>query len=179
MTAINDGSGPNYINDQHASPVADVPVGLGNVSWSGCGPVATYNALLTLNDKVDLEEVIDYYENNGYLLFEGLMGTPPVAVRKFFEDRGYKVIKVVFSQENAETVRWLSQNADASIMWYAYTHGFNDLLIGAHFIEYHKSGSSFIGHNTSAGVSIFDNPYAYGLRNTRFLALSYFIFKED
>ena len=177
-TVINDGGGPGYIDDQNAAAVADIPVGWGSVGWSGCGAVATYNALLTLNDKVSLEEVIDYYENHDYLLFNGLMGMPPIAIKNYFEDRGYKVITVEFSAENAELVRCLSKSADASIMWYAYRTS-SIPYVGAHFIEYHKSGEAFVGHNTSAGVSTFNDPYSYGLKGRRFIAVGCYIFRED
>lgn len=55
-----------YINDQNDSIIGALmlsnSVFSATVSHGGCGPVATYNALITLGNPKNFEEVLSYYK---------------------------------------------------------------------------------------------------------------------
>ena len=172
---------PHYINNQADTAVANIRVGCKDVAWSGCGPVATYNALQTLGKPTALTSIIDYYDKNNDLIFDGILGILPNAVADYFDAHGYQTEVVPFTQENYNTITALSNTADASILWYSYTKGNHIDDYGAHFVEYHKlEAGGFVAVNSSAadGMSYFSNPYCYAYGNGRFFSLAIFIFDD-
>jgi RHS repeat-associated protein len=172
---------PKYITNQEADDVANIPVGCKNVAWSGCGPVATYNALQTLHVGSSLVDIISDFDSNGYLLFNGFFGTSPWSVADYFERRGYRTKMLHFSPENYNAISAMSGIADASILWYAYKSGNNITNYGAHFIEYHRAeNGKFVAVNSGAknGLTYFNNPYDIAWAGSRFYAIGLFIFDD-
>ena len=49
MIAIND-PGYSHITDQETEPWSDIPLGSSTIGKMGCGHVAVYNAMLSLDD---------------------------------------------------------------------------------------------------------------------------------
>ncbi len=65
-----------------------------NISYSGCGIIATYNALKVLGDKgTPMTYLIKYYEQTGITL-KGGFGITPRAPYQFFKKKGYDVAKI-------------------------------------------------------------------------------------
>lgn len=64
-----------------------------DMAYSGCEIIATYNALLSLGERLafeDMVELISSYERKGAVL-KGAFGVAPGAVFRYFKDRGYHV----------------------------------------------------------------------------------------
>lgn len=57
----------------------------------GCGVIATANALISLNNKLDYDDMaklISYFENSG-ICINGYAGTSPLAIYDYFTSNGY------------------------------------------------------------------------------------------
>lgn len=112
---------------------------------------------------------------------KGLTGLSPSAVSGYFRNLGYSVTMT----DAPDLIDIFSKTADASIMYYMYPTTYNILgfaevnAYGAHFVEYHKAGSGYIGVNTSAanGISRFQTPSDYMSQNKRFYAVGIFIYR--
>lgn len=81
----------DYIENQ--SDYSNISFGKRDLSYCGCGAIATYNALISLKNvlsKADLSKIISYYENKG-LVFGGKFGISPTYVKKYFKKLGYQV----------------------------------------------------------------------------------------
>ncbi len=171
---------PRYISDQDLPGIAPTPFGLSNVGWSGCGAVATYNALQTLNSGTSLNDIISYYHDNKDMNVFGYLGLGPNSVADYFRVQGYTVIMArytaKYSAETAAVVNSLAQTADASILWYVYA---SDSGVGAHFFEYHRDGDGYVGYNVFSNKSVFEieNPYQFLRDNNGVIAINMFIYQ--
>lgn len=163
--------------------MTQIGYGLATVAHSGCGAIATYNALLSAGELVTFGEVVQYYnEQWGELFVLGYLGTPPHLVIEFFEDRGYTVITTM----DMNQIDLYSQYADACILWYAFSveknfHGIEYNALGAHFVEYSKVGDEYVVRNTSGidGMSNHISPSEFMDRpkTNRFCPIGIFIVK--
>ena len=171
---------PRYISDQDLPGIAPTPFGLSNVGWSGCGAVATYNALQTLNSGTSLNDIISYYHDNKDMNVFGYLGLGPNSAADYFRVQGYTVIMArytaKYSAETAAVVNSLAQTADASILWYVYA---SDSGVGAHFFEYHRDGDGYVGYNVFSNKSVFEieNPYQFLRDNNGVIAINMFIYQ--
>ena len=166
---------PKMILNQHDEGIGNKRLGITTVSHGGCGPVATYNALLTLGDEATFDEVLSYYNKSpNRTVALGLLGTLPHQVTGFFESRGYRVIM----SNTHDGIEIFSQTADACILWYAYPQKhFGIDLFNAHFVHYHKYESEYKAYNTQRGISTFNHPYDEGNYGDRYSAIGIFIYK--
>lgn len=169
--------GSYYITDQYDSAIADMSFGLATVSHGGCGPIATYNALITLGEHKRFRDVLSYYNQNVTKLnVFGLAGTPTNLVAQYFRDNGYSV----YITDDMDAIDVLSKSADASILWYMFpaTYGGVDLY-GAHFVAYEREGSGYRGYNTAEenGSRFFSYASDYGYSRSRYYSIGLFIFK--
>lgn len=76
-----------------------------NISHSGCGIIAVYNALKALNyplSNSDFVKIISLFEKKGTPLFASI-GISPTAIFKFFSKRNFAVNKIISSDENKIT----------------------------------------------------------------------------
>lgn len=80
----------SYINDQNTGAVSKLKFGVSTMDNNGCGVIATYNAMKALGNKKDIRDIAYYYESDGQAL-GGLFGTNPYAIKRYFENEGYKV----------------------------------------------------------------------------------------
>ena len=163
--------------------MTQIGYGLATVAHSGCGAIATYNALLSAGELVTFGEVVQYYNEHWSELFVlGYLGTPPHLVIEFFEDRGYTVITTM----DMNQIDLYSQYADACILWYAFSveknfHGIEYNALGAHFVEYSKVGDEYVVRNTSGidGMSNHNSPSEFmdSPETNRFCPFGIFIVK--
>lgn len=174
----------SYIINQHEEPTASKHLGVTTVSHGGCGVVASYNALITLGESKDFDDVLAYYNANMRdTLGWGLVGLSVDAIADYFSSLGY----IVIAADDAAHIDFLAQIADASIVYYEFPQDYLFLkkitihAYGAHFVEYHRSGDGFAATNTvqNNGVTLFTSPYDFGYSGTRFYAKHIFIFKRD
>ncbi len=89
---LNKYEGGRYINDQNAkdSKMSELQYGLWDMYNNGCGLIATYNSLNTLNNHKDIRDIAREFEDDGKVL-GGLLGTSPYAIGKYFKKQGYDV----------------------------------------------------------------------------------------
>lgn len=90
----------SFIEDQ--SSFKNFCFGNKDLSYSGCGVIAVYNALFALNktnNRLDFLSLISIFEKNG-TPFNGLIGISPFAVYSFFKSRNYTTEKITSSDKN-------------------------------------------------------------------------------
>ena len=166
-----------YITDQTAEEIGDRPFGLANVAHGGCGIVASYNALITLRDSKDFEDILGYYNNHLALIpGKGLIGLSPYMIEQFFCDLGYRVV----ATNSPDLIDLYSKTASASILYYEFPATYWGIeAYGAHFVEYHKSVIGYVGVNTNSlnGQSFFEFPSDFGYKDSRYYAVGIFIYK--
>ncbi len=128
------------IYNQHGIPEEQYRYGLRSSAATGCGWIATYNALVLLGRTTDIPALIRYYEWQ-LPLIHGNLGTsfwgPAVCFRKW----GFPV-KVVFDRKKFDA---LAREAEACILFYHWRKG---VKLGAHFVALHVTDKGFVGYNT-------------------------------
>lgn len=133
-----------FIFNQKATVIRDYRYGFNTVGPYGCGLVATYNALLLLENQtesqniipMEFHDVIREYEQSGLLAY-GCFGLHPLAIAQFFIKRDYTVT-ITF---NTDDFNYTAQNNSVNIMFYLY--GTSNHYVA---IEYEDEG--FKGYNT-------------------------------
>ncbi len=171
-----------YINDQSSAAVGGKRLGVSTVAHGGCGVVATYNAEVTLGNRTTFDEVLAYYnDGSGKLNLGGLAGIMPNVVADYFKNKGYSVIMT----DDRDGIDIYSQTADASILWYLFTDpssilGYEVDLFGGHFIEYTRTETEYLGHNTAETAYDYSISIAsdYAYKDSRFYAVGIFIYKK-
>ena len=169
--------GPSYITDQDQPSIANKRYGFATVSHSGCGAVATYNALIFLGEYTPFDEVLSYYNQHMLQLNAcGLAGTPVSLIAQYFRDLGHTVLVT----DGWDEIDVLSKYADASILYYLFPATYWDIdAYGSHFVAYHQTTNGYTGYNTAEGNGKFSFacPSDYGYKNTRYYAVGIFIYK--
>lgn len=169
--------GRRYITDQNDAIVGAKRFGLTSVSHGGCGPIATYNTLISLGKPGCFDDVLAYYNRHLFQLsLLGFAGTPTDLVAQFFRENGC----TVYVSDIPDEIDVLSKSADACILWYMFpaTYGGIDAY-GAHFVAYRKDGTNYIGYNTAENNGTYLFPYAsdYGHSKNRYYSIGIFIFE--
>ena len=130
----------DLIYNQHLIPADQWRYGFRSSSATGCGWIATYNALRLMNYRVDIENLIRWYTWQ-LPLIHGNAGTtlPAPAIR--FRLWGFPV-KIVLNPKQFDQA---AKESDVCILFYRWNRG---LRLGAHFVALHHSFDGFIGYNT-------------------------------
>ena len=106
-----------YIENQ--SNWGDVQFGLlkeHNMRYSGCGIIATYNALLALGEDASGKTMVDLissYERDGAVI-NGEFGTAPGAIEDYFKKNDYDVLMTASKDKN--TINNLGEKSDTIIV---------------------------------------------------------------
>ena len=107
---------------------------------TGCGWIATYNALRLLGKTAEPEELIRYYERQ-LPLIHGNCGTTILAPAFYFKRKGYQVEwTACYDRFDA-----LAKTSDVCILYYRWLRKWK---YGAHFTCLHHTENGFIGYNT-------------------------------
>ena len=130
----------DLIYNQRAIPAEQWRYGFRPSSATGCGWIATYNALRLLGWGVEIEELIRWYECQ-LPLIHGNAGTTLPAPYLRLRQWGFPV-KLVWDRRKFDTAAW---EADACILFYRWRRG---CRLGAHFVALHHGEDGFIGYNT-------------------------------
>ena len=125
---------------------------------TGCGWIATYNALRILGKRAEPEELIRYYERQLPLL-HGNTGTSIWGPAAFFKHHGFRVRTEVRRDRFDELV----SASEACILFYYWRKG---VKVGGHFVALHKGDGGIIGYNTYKNSS---GPDDYGPSLAEFL----------
>ena len=125
---------------QRDIPADELRYGLRSSAATGCGWIATYNALRILGKRAKPEALIRYYERQLPLL-HGNTGTSFWGPAVFFRHHGFDVTMEV----RRERFDALVERSDVCILFYYWRKGWK---VGAHFVALHKTDRGILGYNT-------------------------------
>ena len=128
------------IYNQNGIPKEQWRYGFRSSAATGCGWIATYNALHLLGYHAQPERLIRMYERM-LPLVHGNTGTNAFAPALCFKSWGFPV-ELVYRREKYDQA---AMAADACILFY---HWKRDWKLGAHFVALHHTENGFVGYNT-------------------------------
>ena len=114
--------------------------GLRSSAATGCGWVATHNALRLMGYETDIDDLIRYFERQ-LPLIHGNAGTSFWGPAVLFRRWGFPV-KVLFRTAEFDAA---ARESDVSILFYHWRRG---CKLGAHFVALRHTGTGFVGYNT-------------------------------
>ena len=114
--------------------------GLRTSAATGCGWIATYNALRLMHYRAEPEELIDYYERQ-LPLIHGNTGTSFWGPAVCFRQWGFPV-EIHMNREKFDDA---AKKCDVCILFYRWRKG---AKIGAHFVALQYDNGIFTGYNT-------------------------------
>jgi len=118
---------------------------------TGCGWIATWNALRLLGFRTDIEELIRYYEWQ-LPLIHGNAGTSFWGPAVCFQHWGFPV-ELCADKRRFDA---LASRSDVCILFYHWRRSWK---IGAHFVALHQNQDGYVGYNTYRNSS---GPDHYG-----------------
>ena len=121
-------------------PAKELRYGFRASADTGCGWIATYNALRLLGKRADKQELIRYYERQ-LPLIHGNAGTSFWGPGAFFLHHGFRVEPEV----RRERFDALVERSEVCILFYYWRKG---LKLGSHFVALHKTDAGILGYNT-------------------------------
>ena len=139
------------ICNQNDIPKEEHRYGFRSSAATGCGWIATYNALQLMGCKTDIDQLIRYYEWQ-LPLIHGNAGTSFWGPAVCFRNWGFPV-SVLTDRKKFDAA---AKQADACILFYRWRR---DWKLGAHFVALHHTDEGFIGYNTYRNST---GPDAYG-----------------
>ena len=125
---------------QRDIPRGELRYGFRASAETGCGWIATYNALRLLGKRADKQELIRYYERQ-LPLIHGNAGTSFWGPGAFFLHHGFRVEPEV----RRERFDALVEGSEVCILFYYWRKG---LKLGSHFVALHKTNAGILGYNT-------------------------------
>ena len=114
--------------------------GLRTSAATGCGWIATYNALRLMGYRAEPESLIRMYERM-LPLVHGNAGTSLPAPAIAFHSWGFPV-QVIFDRRKFDEA---ARNSDACVVFYRWRKKWK---LGAHFVAVQHRESGFVGYNT-------------------------------
>ena len=148
----------DLIYNQRSIPREQWRYGLRSSADTGCGWIATHNALRLMGYKTDIEELIRWYEWQ-LPLIHGNAGTSFWGPAIRFREWGFPVETTLDLREMDALV----SRSDVCILFYRWRKG---VKLGAHFVALHKKGGRITGYNT---YSTSTGPDDYGENLRQFL----------
>ena len=130
----------DLIYNQKQIPKERWRYGLRSSAAVGCGWIATYNALRLLGYRVEIEELIRYYEHQ-LPLIHGNGGTSFWGPWVFFTQKGFSVEMCLKREKFDDVVK----ESDVCILFYRWRKGHK---FGAHFVTLQQTGENITGYNT-------------------------------
>lgn len=151
------------IYNQKKIPKEQWRYGFRSSAATGCGWIATYNALHLLGYHAEPEKLIRYYERQ-LPLIHGNIGTSVWGPALCFRQWGFPVRMVARRSRFDQAVL----DSDVSILFYRWRKG---CRIGAHFVAVHHTDQGFVGYNTfsnSTGPDLYGESVEAFLKRRRF-----------
>ena len=148
----------DMILNQRDIPRDELRYGLRTSAATGCGWIATYNALRILGRRAEKEALIAYYERQ-LPLIHGNAGTSIWGPAAFFRHHGFRV------QAELRRDRFddLAAACPVCILFYRWRRG---VKLGAHFVALHQTDRGIVGYNTYKNST---GPDLYGPSLAEFL----------
>lgn len=128
------------IYNQNHIPREQWRYGFRSSAATGCGWIATYNALHLMGYHAEPESLIRMYEKM-LPLVHGNTGTNALAPALCFKMWGFPVELVVRREKFDEAAK----QADVCVLFY---HWKREWKLGAHFVALHHRENGFVGYNT-------------------------------
>ena len=130
----------DLIYNQREIPKGKWRYGFRSSAATGCGWIATYNALRLMRYRAKPEDLIRYYTRQ-LPLVHGNAGTSIPGPIIFFLQQGFRVKVTARRKKFDDTVK----KSDVSILFYRWRKGWK---FGAHFVTVRYQDGKFIGYNT-------------------------------
>ena len=130
----------DLIYNQRNIPRDQWRYGFRTTAATGCGWIATYNALRLMNYKANPESLIYFYEWQVPFV-HGNLGTLALGPAQFFKQHGFQVRTSSRISEFDD----LAKDSDVCLLFYYWRKG---AKFGAHFVALHHKEGQFIGYNT-------------------------------
>ena len=146
------------IYNQKKIPKEQWRYGFRSSAETGCGWIATYNALRLMGYTADPEQLIRYYERQ-LPLVHGNLGTSLWGPALRFHQWGFPV-KMTMKRKEFDSI---AKESDACILFYRWRKGWK---LGAHFAAFHHTDECFIVYNTFSNST---GPDRYGTSLEAFL----------
>lgn len=155
-----------YIEHQEDEAWKNVLIGYSNIYNSGCGAIATYNALVGLGDTTDMEDIIKWYEDDTGINVFGYFGVNPYKIDNYFEEHGYTT-----NQYN--NVTKLPTEAQSDVVIVCHWNDEDDITSGAHFVALTKiigeNGKTYYAeHNNKSKSNKYSSLYEYYEQNKEY-----------
>lgn len=125
---------------QREIPKSQWRYGLRASAATGCGWIATYNALHLLGEHAQPEELIRFYQRQ-LPVIHGNFGTTILAPAFYFKKLGYRVDWTA----RGDRFDTLAEDSDVCILFYRWYHKWG---IGAHFVALHRTEQGILAYNT-------------------------------
>ena len=148
----------DLIYNQTKIPKKQWRYGLRTSAATGCGWIATYNALRLMGYHPRPEDLIRYYERQ-FPLLHGNAGTITLGPALFFQKHGFPVETLSLREKFDEAAK----NAHVCILFYYWRRKYK---FGAHFVTVQYQDGKFTGYNT---FRTSDGPDDYGTSLESFL----------
>ena len=130
----------DLIYNQTKIPKEQWRYGFRTSAATGCGWIATYNALRLLGYRAEPEELIRYFEHQVPLI-NGNAGTFLPGPAVFFKQQGFPV-EVSLRRDRFDA---LAKASDVCIVFYYWRRKYK---VGAHFVAVRHRDGKFTGYNT-------------------------------
>lgn len=148
----------DFIYCQRDIPKEQWRYGFRSSAATGCGWIATYNALLILGKEVAPEHLIRFFERQ-FPLINGNTGTFLFSPLIFFKRHGFHVHCTAIPSHFDQMV----EDSDVCILYYWWHRKWK---FGAHFVALHKKENRVVGYNTYRTSK---GPDTYGASLEKFL----------
>ena len=148
----------DLIYNQTKIPKDQWRYGLRTSAATGCGWIATYNALRILGKRAKKEELVAYYERQ-LPLIHGNAGTSIWGPGAFFLHHGFRVR----AELRRDRFDGLVKECPVCILFYYWRKG---MKLGAHFVALHRTQQGIVGYNTYKNST---GPDLYGESLAEFL----------
>jgi hypothetical protein len=143
---------------QRDIPKAQWRYGLRSSAATGCGWIATHNALHLLGKEANPEELIRFYERQ-LPMIHGNFGTTILAPMFYFKKLGYRVDWT----SRYDRFDNMVNAADVCILFYRWHQKWS---LGSHFVALHRTEQGILAYNTYRNSK---GPDRYGECLARFL----------
>lgn len=130
----------DFIYNQKKIPKGQWRYGLRASAATGCGWIATYNALFAMGYREKPERLIRYFERQ-LPLIHGNLGTFLLGPVFYFKKHGFSVRLVKRRSSFDDAVK----NSDVAIVFYYWRQR---MRFGAHFVAVRYQEGEFVGYNT-------------------------------
>lgn len=130
--------------------------------YNGCGWIATYNALLLMGKRVKPSSIIKWYESNNGLILNGLFGTNPLSIAKYFRNQWKYTVKTGYCNlskaSSVETLSELIKKGKSAVLTFGWAD-LTDIDVGAHNIavKYDVNKKKFAAYNLGKQIQYYSD----------------------